>query len=275
MLRYSLSEYPLAREQEEGMLRLYHVARLHTKKPTRFLARLRGRCFLMCRRKPSRHSLLLYVHDGEFTVTIDERQQRLCRYDAVFVRPGHDIEIYGKEDENGEISVTEFDCVPHFDALFCKDGVCHARRAALLEDKIESIEQMEAYGACYAEAALLFLLEALSGYADTAPSADIYSRILRYLRTHQGDRITVTDVAAALRYHPSYLNAVCKKHAGKTQLSLIGESRTRTIRAYLGATDLPMERIARLLHFKSAQHLSQFFKRQTGMSPTHYRRAHT
>ena len=67
MLRYFHSAYPLAKEQEAGMLRLYHVARLHTEKPLRFLARLKGRYFLMCRRKPSRHSLLLYVHEGEFT----------------------------------------------------------------------------------------------------------------------------------------------------------------------------------------------------------------
>ena len=275
MLRYSLSDYPLSGSDACGMLRLYHVARLHTRKPTRFLASMKNRQFLMCRRKPSRHSLLLYVHQGEFTLLIDGEVRKLLRYDALFIRPCHDVEIYGKEDENGEISVTEFDCLPHFEPLYCKDGVFYARGAALLEDKIESVEQMEDYGTCYAESSLLLLLKALSDYADTVKRAEVYAGILRYLRSHQGDLVTVAELATALRYHPSYLNTVAKKHAGKTVQAVINDSRIRTVRAYLGATDLPLERIARLLHFKSAQHMSQFFKRQTGMSPTHYRHAHT
>ena len=275
MLQFSSDNFFSSRDTEARMLRLYHVARLHTMKVEFVFRAPRSAPFVLCERLPTRHTMLLYVHRGCFEITIDGIKHYAGKYDAFYVKPGHNVEVTSREQRDAEISITEFDCTPCLELPCTKDGVFMAHRAAILEDMIEKIELFEMQGRCYAEAMLLPLLEAMAHYTDHDQSADVYLRLLAYLRSHMNEDCSPAKLSEIFGRHGGNLNAVVKRYSGQSLTALLNRERIRAICNYLGATDFPLEKIAALTFFRSAQQMSQFFKYHTGISPSRYRALYT
>jgi len=82
---------------------------------------------------------------------------------------------------------------------------------------------------------------------------------------------TAKDYANRLAIHVNYLNKVLKESTGKTTTHLIGSRIAQEARILLKQTDWSISEIAYCLGFEEIAHFSNFFKKQTSVSPLQFR----
>jgi LacI family transcriptional regulator len=97
---------------------------------------------------------------------------------------------------------------------------------------------------------------------------------LRFIREHAKEPIQVRDVVAAgtisrRRLYQKFQNAL-----GRSINQEIRRVRVEIIMELLIETDLSITEITRLLGFTGVDHISRYFKRETGVSPYDFRRNH-
>lgn len=82
---------------------------------------------------------------------------------------------------------------------------------------------------------------------------------------------TAKDYADRLAVHVNHLNKVLKESTGKTTTEIIGSRVTQEAKILLRQTDWNISEIAYSLGFEEVAHFSNFFKRQTSLSPAQFR----
>lgn len=82
---------------------------------------------------------------------------------------------------------------------------------------------------------------------------------------------TAKDYADRLAVHVNHLNKVLKENTGKTTTEIIGGRLTQEAKILLRQTDWNISEIAYSLGFEEVAHFSNFFKRQTTLSPAQFR----
>lgn len=100
----------------------------------------------------------------------------------------------------------------------------------------------------------------------------IISKTRAYIRRQSIKKLTLSEIADYVNVHPNYLSALFSKECNKSITSYYDEVRTETIIHYLEYTEMSISEIAILLDFSSFSHFSSFFKKQTGQSPSEYRK---
>jgi AraC family transcriptional regulator, transcriptional activator of pobA len=84
--------------------------------------------------------------------------------------------------------------------------------------------------------------------------------------------LNIKYFAGQLSVHPNHLNAVVKRQKQKTAIAFLHDQVLHEAQSLLNQTKLTMKEIAFKLGFADASHFSNFFKKQTGMTPVTYRR---
>jgi AraC family transcriptional activator of pobA len=79
------------------------------------------------------------------------------------------------------------------------------------------------------------------------------------------------DFAARLSIHVNHLNKVLKENTGKTTTELISDRLIHEAKILLKETDWNISEIAYSLGFEELAHFSNFFKKQTTLSPVSFR----
>ncbi|WP_118976553.1 helix-turn-helix domain-containing protein [Taibaiella koreensis] len=82
---------------------------------------------------------------------------------------------------------------------------------------------------------------------------------------------TAKDYADRLAIHVNYLNKVLKENTGKTTTHLISTRIAQEAKILLKQTDWNISEIAWCLGFEELAHFSNFFKKQTSVSPLQFR----
>ncbi|HTR28632.1 MAG TPA: helix-turn-helix transcriptional regulator [Puia sp.] len=82
---------------------------------------------------------------------------------------------------------------------------------------------------------------------------------------------TAKDYADRLSIHVNHLNKVLKENTGKTTTSLISGRILKEAKILLRQTDWNISEIAYTLGFEKVAHFSNFFKKQTSLSPMAFR----
>ena len=77
--------------------------------------------------------------------------------------------------------------------------------------------------------------------------------------------------AEQLNVSPRYLGQVTRRIADRSPKAIIDERITTEIASLLSSTNRPLKDIAQRLGFSSQAHLSRFFKKQRGFSPSEYK----
>ena len=98
------------------------------------------------------------------------------------------------------------------------------------------------------------------------------SDAIAYVETHLNEQITVQQMAEAAGYHVSHFTRLFQSRMGISPGQFILQKKTETATQLLTSTDLPIASIADSLGFGSQFYFSNFFKKQTGMTPSSYRR---
>ena len=84
---------------------------------------------------------------------------------------------------------------------------------------------------------------------------------------------TVADYAARLGVTPTHLSRVCNVTSGKPASKLLADRVHFEARRLLRETGAPVHQIAGQLGFSSPAYFTRAFQKQTGMTPTSFRRA--
>ncbi|WP_433863076.1 helix-turn-helix domain-containing protein [Sphingobacterium thalpophilum] len=82
---------------------------------------------------------------------------------------------------------------------------------------------------------------------------------------------TAHDFAERLAIHVNHLNKILKENTGKTTSQIIGARITQEAKILLKQTDWNISEIAYTLGFEEIAHFSNFFKKQTSISPNNFR----
>lgn len=82
---------------------------------------------------------------------------------------------------------------------------------------------------------------------------------------------TANDYADRLAVHVNHLNKVLKETIGKTTTELLNERLVQEAKILLRQTDWSISEVAWCLGFEEIAHFSNFFKKQTSLSPSAFR----
>lgn len=82
---------------------------------------------------------------------------------------------------------------------------------------------------------------------------------------------TAKDYAERLAVHVNHLNKVLKEHTGKTTTNIISSRVLQEAKILLKQTDWNISEIAYCLGFEEVAHFSNFFRKQTALTPVAFR----
>ena len=80
----------------------------------------------------------------------------------------------------------------------------------------------------------------------------------------------VAFYAEQLNVSPRYLGQVTRRIADRSPKAIIDERIANEIATLITTTNKPLKDVARWLGFSSQAHLSRFFKKRKGVSPTEF-----
>jgi transcriptional regulator GlxA family with amidase domain len=82
----------------------------------------------------------------------------------------------------------------------------------------------------------------------------------------------VSDIAAAVGFHPDYLSHLFRQELDVTVGAYLAACRLERAKELLTASTEPIASVAASAGFADPRYFSRFFRRETGMTPREYRR---
>jgi AraC family transcriptional activator of pobA len=164
--------------------------------------------------------------------------------------------------------------------LFEFDHATFERLAPQFEDVFVAYERSARSQHMEAKVKLLGLLYQLKDFAlekkkDT-PSATTQQVLLRkfmqLIDNHYIDKRTVQEYADMLSVTANYLSQSIKQVSGKNALAFIAERVATEAKSLIQYTGLEIAEIAYQLNFSDPANFGKFFKKQTGFSPSEFRK---
>ena len=99
----------------------------------------------------------------------------------------------------------------------------------------------------------------------------LIQKIKSYINRHLHEEITIRDIAQSLDASPEHLSRVFRKAEGKGLKEYINDQRITQIKRQLQFSDLSIHEISRYLGFSSQSHMTEVFRKNTGVTPYQYR----
>jgi AraC family transcriptional regulator len=96
-------------------------------------------------------------------------------------------------------------------------------------------------------------------------------RSLNHIHTHLDRELSLGQIAAVINISPTYFASLFKHSIGISPHQYVIRQRVKRARSLLLKTDLAIADIALQVGFSSQSHLTQQFKRFTGMTPKQVR----
>lgn len=209
-----------------------------------------------------RKTVKLAVLDFDFTQDYSQRTE--------FLIPCP-VDLFRKELAHAHVSFSDTDLFN--EPLYLKNA---AFVEGLLMELIQEFQQKRLY--FRGKTSILFknmLFELARADQSGTDSQDTISRTLAYIEQNIGQRISNKEIGEALNYNPNYLNRLVLQHTGFSLHQYILHRRLFIAVNMLLNGQQSISDIAMALGFNSPAHFSNFFKKQTGMTPHRYRQQGT
>ncbi|MFH0130504.1 AraC family transcriptional regulator [Variovorax sp. VaC1] len=100
---------------------------------------------------------------------------------------------------------------------------------------------------------------------------DALQRVMRYVREHLSEEMSLNDAAAAAMLSPNYLAHLLKKQTDRTFTELVTERRLDRAKELLLTSNARIVDIARQCGFTDADYFSRRFRQQLGVTPRQFR----
>jgi AraC family transcriptional activator of pobA len=107
-----------------------------------------------------------------------------------------------------------------------------------------------------------------------SPGGDIWQRFRDSVEARFRKHHSVTDIAASIAITRGRLDAICRRHAGRTAQQVVHDRLILEAQRSLLFTGLTVAEIAYDLGFADPAYFSRFFAREAGEAPGEYRRRH-
>ena len=166
-------------------------------------------------------------------------------------------------------SVDRNTCLIHF------DGNDRTRVESLLDWLISEQNQRDAGNTLIRRSGLNMLLIMIFRRMSLPMRLDtnrIDDALLRYVRDHCGNRITVEEMARQCGYNPSYFSRMFKQYTGKTFTEYVIQCRMDLACKLLKKTELPVENVIGECGYSDRTKFFRHFAARTGMTPLKYRK---
>ena len=230
------------------------------------------------------HARLIWFTRGQGRITISGVTRGYGPNNAIFLPPGtmHGFEL------SPQVFGTVID-FPHNYALDLPDRPIHLR----VRDAVQQGEfmthldafQRELLGdrpgrgtALSAHASLIVIWlrrQQAQGAGDTPPDDATRKLAVRYANLVERDvsaAKSVADYAAELGITPTHLSRVCNSANGRPAHSLLSGRVLAEARKMLSDSKVPIHSIAHELGYSSAAYFTRAFQRNTGVTPSRFRR---
>ncbi len=102
---------------------------------------------------------------------------------------------------------------------------------------------------------------------------NLVSSLLMYIRANFRT-VTLQELSANFHYAPSYLSRLIHSETKMTLNELKKQLKMKSAKELLCNTTLTIEQISELAGYNSADHFTHIFKKETGIAPSNYRKAH-
>ncbi|MBV8882715.1 MAG: helix-turn-helix transcriptional regulator [Chroococcidiopsidaceae cyanobacterium CP_BM_RX_35] len=96
-------------------------------------------------------------------------------------------------------------------------------------------------------------------------------RAIDHIHTHLDQELTLEQIAAVINISPTYFASLFKRATGISPHQYVIQQRVERAKMMLLKTDLAIADIALQVGFSSQSHLTQQFKRFTGITPKQVR----
>lgn len=100
---------------------------------------------------------------------------------------------------------------------------------------------------------------------------DALQRVMRYVREHLHEEVSLNDAAAAAMLSPNYLAHLLKKQTDRTFTELVTERRLEHAKELLLASSVRIGDVAHQCGFGDAVYFSRRFRQWTGVTPRQFR----
>ncbi|MEM1358290.1 MAG: AraC family transcriptional regulator [Bacteroidota bacterium] len=116
-------------------------------------------------------------------------------------------------------------------------------------------------------------LALLAQQSDTSePLPEPLRRYLNLVADRFGENWRVKDYAANVNISPNHLNALCRRHLGRTAKEIVLNRRLEEARALLRSTRLDIQAVGYRVGFSHPAQFSRFFRSKMGIAPGDYRK---
>ncbi len=110
-----------------------------------------------------------------------------------------------------------------------------------------------------------------------SPAGDtVFSEKIReavsFLTEHLSDDLTLSRMAMSIHVSPGYFSTLLKQETGMRFSEFVADLRIRKSKSLLIDQSLPVNEVAQQCGFSDITYFSRFFKKQTGLSPSQWRR---
>ena len=250
--------------------------------------------------KPHRHGRmyqLLWLHDGEAEVRLDDALHQLTGNWAISIPPGCVHGFHFRADTQGMVLTVVEPLLGSdarsaegdlFSRLFtCSQLIPFQAGDALLPSLLSYLELIRQEFRC-SDAGHVLMLEWLVkmvwmtlvrqlAQMDINPghsqkSGNVLGRFRTLLEAHYREHWTVQQYADALHVSVSSLGRLCREQGGTNVKAVIQERLLLEAKRRLIYTRAPLDQVAYQLGFKDPAYFSRFFRQQEGMPPSDYRR---
>ncbi|WP_232463336.1 bifunctional transcriptional activator/DNA repair enzyme AdaA [Tumebacillus avium] len=107
---------------------------------------------------------------------------------------------------------------------------------------------------------------------ETVPQNELAQAVLQLLESRYAAPLTLQTLADHLHISPYHLQRTFKKATGQTPAEALTQIRISAARQLLTSTDLPLTTIALQVGYQNLSHFSYVFHKETGTTPSDYRR---
>lgn len=110
--------------------------------------------------------------------------------------------------------------------------------------------------------------------ARTNPNAHPFAAVLHFIQEHISDHIKVEELCRIAHMSKSNFYRLFTDHTGMTPLQMIQAQRLRYAKRLLRSPDVHIKEVAYAAGFNDPNYFCRLFKKQEGLTPGQYRRAH-
>lgn len=101
---------------------------------------------------------------------------------------------------------------------------------------------------------------------------ELASHAIAYMKVHYAEPVNLETIAEHCGFSTSYFSRKFKEQTGENYIDVLTEIRMKKAQQLLRETDLGIEQIIEQTGYYDDKHFRKLFARQTGMTPSEYRR---